>query len=440
MRHRLQAFLPAILLACAAAWSAEAPPEQPVTAETQTPDTVIAAAKAQIAKLTGDNFDDREGAQHALEKLDLSVLPWLRKLLEDDKEKKELDAESCNAIGHVISKLEERNEAAVLRYGSYVKLAMNGSTPSDILKEIEKQTGIAPLSNYDGVDAKVDFSYSGPYWGAVAKLFKAAKPKDAENKTRETLSFNVFMGIRANPSDQHLSEAYEMGHGDAGICMLRVARTAIEQEGAGTFLTFLIVPHLEGRYSNQKISITPGNVTLDNGTKIECGKPDVPELMENYRTPHYWTLSAELKKGLKGASKASLDGTIDLEVYELKNVREDLTKSESFTLPGGTTLAITKSDGKLELRISGTGTQPHRFYQDLQTHIKLFTAENAKINSNAQVTRSSSSGSSWTTNVTVTSPEAAAFIELCVPIGKPKVTIPFKIEDIQLPRTESQEK
>jgi hypothetical protein len=413
-------------------------PRPPITPGTVTPPELIESAKKEIARLTGDDFDSRNAAGDALKAMDITLLPWLRKHLEEQK----FDAETRTTLLAVTKVLEEKNDAAILQYGTPVKLDLKDTTADDVFAAIQKQTGLAPIPGFDAAEkGKKPFAFDGPYWKAIAELSRVFPPKAPDPTTREAQPDVFFHGREQKPFD--FFGAAAMGLGQAGISTLRVSRVAYEQEGAGRFLTLTLAPHIESRYVFKKLSAKVESLTLDDGRKLEPLQADLAIVDEhNYRGMDRGVVTAALKEKLAAAKSVSLTATLEFEVYEMKLVKQDLTKPGPYPLGGGVTLDVSDKESRTEgagagrgdrlvVKLSGAGSSSPRTLNSGQSFV-LFNAEGEKIEFSNNGS-SSRSGSGWSIEQTITVKGKPAAIEVQVPMLRPKVSIPVVIDRIPLP-------
>lgn len=431
MRHVL--FATALLVGLNAL-CAETTLDVPVGAETQTTETVVKAAKEQIGKLAGDNFDDRDGAQRALEKMDLSLLPWLRKHLQEDLTKKELNAESRDALTRVVAALEKRNDFAALSYGTLVSLKLESASPADVFAAIEKQTANPSLKGFETIlptATKKTFAYSGPYWGAIDELAHTFAPKPAEIH-RERIAKGSDEDDEARAAEVDFFNAYQMAHANAGICCLRVARASLEREAAGTFLTFIVVPHLEGRFTLQNATLKIESIVLAGGDKLEAAEKEL-RIGDQWREPRQWIFSADVSKRAEVGATASIEGSVELQVYEIKRIKQDLANPGPYNLPGDVTLKMVAETKELKLTLAGIGQQPRRYSNNYLACVKLFGPGDKEITYTNSGSSSRSGMNDWQEEWPLHPSEKPAAIELEIAVARPKFTVPFVIKAVPLP-------
>jgi hypothetical protein len=405
--------------------------QAPVTDETPTPPAVAEEAKKHIAVLTAEGFDERDAAAKALKEMDVTVLPWLKRFVADDASK--LDAETRTTLVAVIKALDERNDGAVIQYGTPVKLALKEASATEVIAAIEKQAGFAP-PRYDAADTtKRDFTFEGSYWGALAEMAKIFPLKAADANAREVFP-DMYTMRRGEAKTFDYHSFTKMSLGRAGVCAMRVARVAYEQEASGRFITFTIVPHFESRYRANKLRAKIESVILNGGTKLEPLNSEISVIGENdYRSGDLCVVTVPVKEGLGGATTVNIAATLELEVFEMRTVKVDLSKPGPYQLGSGATMTTGEKNSNLTVKVSGTGVRP-RNYHELSQGITLLDPKGDRIDCQHYGTSSGGMNNGWYTEMSLnTKGVKPSFIEMSVPQLRPKVNIPVTFEKIPLP-------
>ena len=77
-----------VLLCLSVTWrgvrAAESEPPAPIADDARPSPEIQAGAEKEIAQLSSDDFDQRQAALKKLQEMDLTLLPWLRRVLKED--------------------------------------------------------------------------------------------------------------------------------------------------------------------------------------------------------------------------------------------------------------------------------------------------------------------------------------------------------------------
>jgi len=339
------------------------------------------------------------------------------------------------------SSAEKRNVSLV--QGSPINLDMKNAKLDEILTNLDKQSGVISFLDQqtpilpiivDDTEKRGDFSFSGNYWSVVDRLltvYPTTAPAAGEREDLESDRWQTTL----TPLDLNGANF------SAGVFRMRVARVVRERGPGGEFLSLVVLPFLEPRFTFDELKFKVEKVVFDGKREVPVENCEfAPDLGLNHPTPSRdYRICIPIKSDFASARTATIEGSIVLKCFELTTHTHEFSRASGYDLPGGVKFTLDKdNDGAFNLRFGGKGNFPFGLSYALDNGGLICLDKDGKsVEISARGGGAGTGGGSWNLNKRINFTGKVTQIKMIAPLPRPHITFQFALRDLILPRSEA---